>query len=69
MKAAKLRELSPQELRQQCEEMRRELFNLRVRHASGQPVEQPSRLRALRRDIARAQTLQGERARREAGAT
>jgi large subunit ribosomal protein L29 len=56
MKAAKMRELTPQELGQQCDDMRRELFNLRIRKSGGQ-IEQPSRIRSLRRDIARARTI------------
>ena len=63
MKAKQLRELSKEELGAKLAETDRELFNLRVRKASGQ-VEQPLRLRTLRRDIARIHTLakQGNRA-------
>ncbi len=56
MKAKQLRELSKEELGSKLAETDRELFNLRVRKASGQ-VEQPLRLRTLRRDIARIKTL------------
>jgi large subunit ribosomal protein L29 len=56
MKAKQLREMSKDELGAKLVETDRELFNLRVRKASGQ-VEQPLRLRTLRRDIARIKTL------------
>jgi large subunit ribosomal protein L29 len=56
MKAKQLREMSKDELGAKLAETDRELFNLRVRKASGQ-VEQPLRLRTLRRDIARIKTL------------
>ncbi|NLG33730.1 MAG: 50S ribosomal protein L29 [Lentisphaerae bacterium] len=63
MKAKQLRELSKDELGAKLAETERELLNLRLRKSSGQ-IEQPLRLRALRREIARIQTLQnqGERA-------
>ena len=59
MKASKLRETGKEELQQQCEDFRKELMNLRVRKSTGQ-VEQPSRIRVLRRDIARALTVLNE---------
>ncbi len=63
MKAKQLRELSKDELGAKLADTERELFNLRLRKSSGQ-IEQPLRLRTLRREIARIQTLmnQGERA-------
>jgi large subunit ribosomal protein L29 len=63
MKAKQLRELSKDELGAKLAETERELFNLRLRKSAGQ-IEQPLRLRTLRREIARIQTLmnQGERA-------
>ncbi len=60
MKAAKLRELTNEELAQREADWRRELNHLRIRRPAGQ-VEQPSRLRLLRRDIARALTIMRER--------
>ena len=64
MKAAKLRELTTEELTQQCVEMQRELFNLRMQQSAAR-VEQPSRFRQLRRDIARARTIMAERGREQ----
>ena len=43
-------------------ELKREAFNLRFQSATGQ-LEKPARIREVRRDIARIQTLQGERQR------
>lgn len=60
MKAAKLRELSEAELRQRNDDMARELQALQIRKSASQ-VEQPSRIRSLRRDIARAQTIMRQR--------
>ena len=60
MKAAKLRELTREELAQQSADLERELQTLRIRKSASQ-IEQPSRIRALRRDIARAKTIMSER--------
>ncbi len=60
MKIAEMRELTPEELRHQYEETAKELFNLRVQQATGQ-LERSSRIRALRREVARLRTVQTER--------
>ncbi len=60
MKAAKLRELSQDELTQRTADLARELQALEIRKSASH-VEQPSRIRALRRDIARTQTILRER--------
>ncbi|MCS6770422.1 MAG: 50S ribosomal protein L29 [Kiritimatiellae bacterium] len=61
MKAAELRGMTEAELQQKLGDVRRELFNLRVQQSSGR-LEKPSRLRDLRRDIARIQTVMREQA-------
>ncbi|MCZ6671388.1 MAG: 50S ribosomal protein L29 [Verrucomicrobia bacterium] len=61
MKAKEVRNLSEQEIEKQLRDSRQELLNLRLRKQSGQ-VETPSQLRALRRDIARMETILIERA-------
>ena len=61
MKASKLRELTKEEMADQASVAEKELFNLRIRKGAG-TVEQPSRLRILRRDIARIKTIIRERA-------
>jgi large subunit ribosomal protein L29 len=64
MKAAKLRENNKEELVQQCSDMEKELRTLKIRKSASQ-IEQPSRIRSLRRDIARAQTIMSERRRQQ----
>lgn len=62
MKAAKLREFNKEELAQQSSDMEKELRTLKIRKSASQ-IEQPLRIRSLRRDIARAQTVMSERGR------
>ena len=64
MKAAKLREFNKEELAQQCSDMEKELRTLKVRKSASQ-IEQPSRIRSLRRDVARARTVMSERRRQQ----
>ncbi len=68
MKAEQLRELSDDELSLRLRDTRRELFNLRFQHATGQ-LDDPHKLNLTRREIARLLTVQAERARarRETG--
>ena len=56
MKAAELREFSATELNQKLSELKAELFNLRFQHAINQ-LENPMRLSAVKKDIARVKTL------------
>ncbi len=56
MKAAALRELTVVQLRQQLEADRQEIFNLRFQAAT-QQLENPRRIREVRRNIARILTL------------
>ncbi len=67
MKASKLRDLSVDELDLRLKDTRRELFNLRFQHATGQ-LDNPHKLNATRREIARLLTLQAERDRERAAA-
>jgi large subunit ribosomal protein L29 len=62
MKASDIRPKTPDELKQQIEELAKEAFNLRFQRASGQ-LENTARVRQVRRDIARIKTILGERAR------
>ena len=61
MKADELRDLSDEELRGKLRELQEELFNLRFQLATGQ-IENVSRIRTVRRDIARLKTVQQQRA-------
>lgn len=56
MKANKLRELSTQELSNKLVDLKQELFNLRFQHATGQ-LDNPMKLRLVKRDIARVNTV------------
>jgi large subunit ribosomal protein L29 len=56
MKAAELRALSLDELRTKSSELRSELFNVQVKHATGQ-LEDTARLGSLRRNVARVETV------------
>ena len=60
MKAKQLRELSDDELVLRLRDTRRELFNLRFQHATGQ-LDNPHKLALTRREIARLLTMQSER--------
>jgi len=62
MKAKELRDLSTEELDQRLAELKEELFNLRFQLATGQ-LENPMRVRAIRKDIARVKTVITERTR------
>ncbi|KAF0143432.1 MAG: 50S ribosomal protein L29 [Nitrospirota bacterium] len=56
MKSSELRALTADELKQKEYDMRKELFNLKFRVATGE-IENPMRIRALRKDIARVLTI------------
>jgi large subunit ribosomal protein L29 len=56
MKARELRELSEDELKNKERELADQLFKLRFQHTLGQ-LENATKLRNLRRDIARIKTL------------
>ena len=62
MKAKELVELADEELLLRLKQSREELFNLRFQHAAGQ-LENSSRLREVRQDIARIMTVQSVRER------
>jgi large subunit ribosomal protein L29 len=66
LKAEQLRELSDEELTLRLRDSRKELFNLRFQHATGQ-LDDPHKLNLTRREIARLLTVQAERARAAAG--
>jgi large subunit ribosomal protein L29 len=59
-RARELRDLSNEELLAKATELKKELFNLRVQQAMGQ-IENPMRLRTLRKDIAKAKTVLKEK--------
>jgi len=62
LKAKEITELADEELTLRLKQSREELFNLRFQHAAGQ-LEDTSRLRQVRQDIARIMTVQSVRER------
>lgn len=60
MKGTELRGLSIEELEAKSNELRGELFNVKIRKTTGQ-LENTAKLRTLRRDIARAETVLREK--------
>lgn len=65
MKVSEFRNLTDEELVARREELKQELFNLRLQQTSGQ-LEKPSRIKELRRGLAKLETVMTER-RREVG--
>ena len=56
MNVAEVRELDVEELQQRVAQTRRELFNLRFQHATGQ-LENTGQLKEVRKNIARILTV------------
>ena len=61
MNASDLRGKTPDELKTELANLKKEAFNLRFQAATNQ-LEKPSRVREVRRTIAQIKTLQNERA-------
>ena len=62
MNAQELREKTPDQLRDELVNLKKEAFNLRFQQATGQ-LENPARLRMVKRDVARVNTILNEKAR------
>lgn len=60
MKAKELRKFTTEELNARLNDLKEELFNLRFQHATGQ-LDNPMRMRHVRREIARIKTIIRER--------
>ena len=56
MKASSLRELSVAELTNKLDDLKKELFNLKFQHSTNQ-LENPQRIVAVKKDIARVNTV------------
>ena len=52
----KIRQLTDVELNAELDKMKKELFNLRFQHVTGQ-LENPVKMREVKRDIARVKTI------------
>lgn len=59
-----LRDKTLRELEEEIRDRKRKLFNLRFQRATGQ-LDKLAELRKARRDVARAMTIAGEKAREE----
>ena len=60
MRADEIRELTADDIKARVAELEEERFRLRFRSAT-EPLENPLRLRTIRKDIARLKTILGER--------
>ncbi len=60
MKAKEIRELTDAEAQAKLRDLRQELFNLRLQQQTAR-LERPSRIREVRRDMARIETILRER--------
>ncbi|MDX6655493.1 MAG: large subunit ribosomal protein [Solirubrobacteraceae bacterium] len=60
IKAAEMREMSDEEIREQVKTARREIFGLRFQHATGE-LENTAGLASAKRDLARALTIARQR--------
>lgn len=56
MKVKEIREMSPAELEQKLGDLKKDLFQLRLQHATNQ-LENPLRIAVVRKDIAKVQTI------------
>ncbi|MCB1360871.1 MAG: 50S ribosomal protein L29 [Rhodobacteraceae bacterium] len=61
MNAAELRDKTPDQLRDQLLALKKEAFNLRFQKATNQ-LENTARIRVVRRDVARIQTILNQKA-------
>ena len=61
MKAKELRDLTPEELLKRKKELKEEAFNLRFQHSTGQ-LDNTSRMKLVKKDIARIELVLHEKA-------
>ena len=66
MNAQELRDKTPDQLRDQLVQLKKEAFNLRFQQATGQ-LENTARMRTVKRDAARVLTILNEKAAAAAG--
>ena len=62
MNAQDLRDKTPDQLREELTSLKKEAFNLRFQAATGQ-LENTARMRQVKRDVARVNTVLNEKAR------
>lgn len=68
MNASELRDKTPDQLREDLTNLKKEAFNLRFQQATGQ-LENTARMRSVKRDAARVLTILNEKAAAAAGET
>ena len=56
MKANEVRKMSGEELQTKLQDLKKDLFNLRLQHATNQ-LDNPIRIAQVRKDIARVKTI------------
>ena len=61
MNAAELRDKTPDQLREELVNLKKEQFNLRFQAATG-ALENPGRMKSVRRDVARVKTVLTQKA-------
>ncbi len=61
MDAKELRSKTPEQLREDLVQLKKEAFNLRFQQATGQ-LENTARMRQVKRDVARVNTILNEKA-------
>ena len=66
MKANEVRKMSANELETKLVELKKDLFNLRLQHATNQ-LDNPIRIAEVKKDIARVKTILREQQGREGG--
>ena len=59
MKANEIRSMSVEELQTKLQDLKKDLFNLRLQHATNQ-LDNPLKIRETKRDIARVMTVMRE---------
>ncbi len=60
MKVKEIRELTTEQIKAKIAEFKDEIFSLRMQQATGN-LEKPSRIKELRKDVARMKTILAER--------
>jgi large subunit ribosomal protein L29 len=60
LKPAKLRDMGPEELEREERELREAIWKMQLQRSTGQ-VQDPYKLRGIRRDLARVLTIRQER--------
>jgi len=59
MKSSEIREMTGAEIQRKVDDLKEELFNLRFQHGAGQ-LENPQKMKQVKRDIARCRTIARE---------